>query len=776
MYFRRDWSRSPHGVEIQADSLSLKVGGKRVLWAMGEFHYARCPESQWRDELLKMKAGGIDVVSTYVFWIHHEEIEGKWNWSGRRSLRHFLSLCKEIGLMVFLRGGPWVHGECRNGGFPDWLVKGYKTRTTDPAYLSKVSELYRQISAQMSGLSWKDGGPVIGFQLENEYGGSPEYLLKLKEIAIGAGIHVLMFTRTGWPNLRGPLPSPDILPLYGGYPVGFWDRGIAETADRYGSGYLMTLLRNPDRILQDKPSVHASVIVGPDDPYLCCEIGGGMAVSYHRRIDIAPDDIGSLALVKLASGNNLQGYYMFHGGANPEGALTTLNETQATGYWNDLPVKTYDFQAPIGEAGQLRDHYHILRRMHLFMKDFGSGLAGMSAALPDAVPSNSEDIGTLRWSVRSDGTSGFLFVNNYQRLKQMPVKASKQFKLNLSAGSLVVPATPIDVPANGYFFWPFNLKLGKVVLRYATAQPICTAHTDGQSSYFFAQTVGVPSEFAFDHPGVEVLAAHGKVQMSGDHTLVSVAPAGLSPAIVLKGADGKIVNVFLLTREQSLALWKGSVAGRDRVVITDGGVIFDRDNLVVCGDAGDGTVAVYPPLTELHANGRTISGDLVGAFSVFVGVGAARESFQVTAVLTEVAGAPRAVRMGSQGVAEQPSDSDFCRAQVWTLHLPRGAALARQPVLSVHYLGDVARVYLNGKLISDNFYNGKAHEIDLAQFGPKVFRGKLELLVLPLRADAPIYLAPSAKPVFDSSGAVCKIIDVKVYAEVPIRLSPAIPQ
>src|SRR5579871_2483235 len=85
-------------------------------------------------------------------------------------------------------------------------------------------------------------------------------------------------------------------------------------------------------------------------PYLACEMGGGMMTSYHRRIRISPQDIVSLGLAKLGSGNNLLGYYMYHGGTNPDG-ITQLQESQATGYWNDLPIKTYDFQAPLGEFG-----------------------------------------------------------------------------------------------------------------------------------------------------------------------------------------------------------------------------------------------------------------------------------------------------------------------------------------------------------------------------------------------------------------------------------------
>ena len=67
-----------------------------------------------------------------------------------------------------------------------------------------------------------------------------------------------------------------------------------------------------------------------------------------------------MALVKLGSGSNLLGYYMYHGGTNPEGK-TYLNENQRTKgtNYNDMPVKNYDFQAPLGEFGQKNAHYYI---------------------------------------------------------------------------------------------------------------------------------------------------------------------------------------------------------------------------------------------------------------------------------------------------------------------------------------------------------------------------------------------------------------------------------
>src|SRR5258708_1276483 len=91
-------ARRPDGATITADSKSLRLDGRLWTPVMGEFHYARYPQGEWRDELLKMKAGGIDIVASYVFSIHPEEIEGQWDSSGSRDLRRFVELAHEVGL------------------------------------------------------------------------------------------------------------------------------------------------------------------------------------------------------------------------------------------------------------------------------------------------------------------------------------------------------------------------------------------------------------------------------------------------------------------------------------------------------------------------------------------------------------------------------------------------------------------------------------------------------------------------------------------------------
>ena len=78
----------------------LTCNARPILPIMGEFHFSRYPEGEWKTALKKMQQGGVDIVATYVFWIHHEEAEGEWDFSGRRNLKAFLSCCQETGMKV----------------------------------------------------------------------------------------------------------------------------------------------------------------------------------------------------------------------------------------------------------------------------------------------------------------------------------------------------------------------------------------------------------------------------------------------------------------------------------------------------------------------------------------------------------------------------------------------------------------------------------------------------------------------------------------------------
>ena len=157
---------SPSGQKLAVNSRYLSLDGRPWLPVMGEFHFARYPEKYWREELEKMKADGVSVVAAYVFWIHHEEIEGQFDWTGQRDLRHFVELCGQEGLDVYLRIGPWDHGEARNGGFPDWLIaKKIGLRRNDPEYLRYVGRYYRQIGPRLRDSSGRMAGRLSACSL-----------------------------------------------------------------------------------------------------------------------------------------------------------------------------------------------------------------------------------------------------------------------------------------------------------------------------------------------------------------------------------------------------------------------------------------------------------------------------------------------------------------------------------------------------------------------------------------------------------------------------------
>ena len=508
------------GKPVTWDRYGLTMDGRRVCPVMGEIHYSRLPVNEWQQELRKMKDGGVTIVATYVFWNHVEEQEGIFRWDGQRSLRHFLELCKQEELPVVLRMGPFCHGEARNGGIPDWVfTKGCKTRSEDRVFLGFAENLYRQIFTQVQGLQWKDGGPVIAAQFDNEYRGRGSYLMALKKIALDAGFDLPFYTRTGWPELATPVPFGEMLPLYGDYADGFWDRTLGETDGNYYKAFNFKAFRSSTAIATEQIDYSQPSATSQESyPYFTCEMGGGMATAYHRRPYVYPEDAYSMALVKLGSGSNLLGYYMYHGGTNPEG-LTTLNENQrtvATNY-NDMPVKTYDFQAPLGEFGQTYPQYYMLRPLHLFMQSWGDVLATMDSSFPVSQDLQKGDDSGLRWAVRSEGERGFIFINNYERLQLLSAKRD----VSLSACGVTLPK--LTVPSGAMAIFPVNIE----GIRFATAQLV--AKRDGK--LYLMQVDGIPTS----------------IVMQNGKTLRNVKPRGKERPIYN--------NVYLLTRQEAERLF-----------------------------------------------------------------------------------------------------------------------------------------------------------------------------------------------------------------------------
>lgn len=489
--------KNPKGEEINVTSRYFTRNGKPWIGVMGEFHFSRYSRENWHRELAKMKAGGITIVSTYLFWIYHEEIEGKMDFGGDNDIRAFIEECKDVGLDVVIRIGPWAHGECRNGGFPDWLLKkDYKLRDNNEEYLAIVKKWYQSIYNEVKGLFYKDGGNIIAVQIENEFVDNAEHLAKLKEIAVECGFIAPIYTVTGWNSASGAkIPVDEVVPVFGGYCEAPWENHMNRLSP--SPHYFFNRMRNDSAIGTDliaKTQSDGWQLPYERYPFATCELGGGIEVTHHRRPIIKPMDIYAVSLVKLGDGNNLVGYYMYHGGTNKIGELSTFNETKATGYPNDYPILSYDFQAPLSEYGEVREQYGLLNMLHMFVNDFGEEFAPM-IALDSGNTVAADDTNSLRYGMRTNGKSGFVFVNHYQRLTELADIENAV----ISAGNVEFP--PIDVKGEVSFFMPFNMKMGDSVLEYATAQPLCKC----DDTYFFAEIPNIKAEYKFSKGSANIV-------------------------------------------------------------------------------------------------------------------------------------------------------------------------------------------------------------------------------------------------------------------------------
>ena len=454
-----------------------------------------------------------------------------------------------------------------------------------------------------------------------------------------------------------------MLPLYGDYADGFWERSIAPTAGNYYQAFFFKPSRDNQNIATEQIQYDGQ-FAGKEDktyPYFTCELGGGMMTSYHRRVFMYPNDAYAMAVVKLGSGSNLLGYYMYHGGTNPEGRCSYLNETQrtvATNY-NDLPVKTYDFQAPLGEFGQANPVFFRLRPLHRFMHDFQETLAPMEPHFPNTAQARKGDDSYLRWSYRSNGHSAFVFFNNYERLQHLTAKKGVQFHV----GDMTFPSHPMTIPADAIGIFP----VGVAGIHYATAQLVASEN----GKICLMQVKGIPVEIAFED---------GKF-------IRNAKPKGMEKPIYK--------NYYLLGTEEAEQM-------------------------------GEKVIPFLHTAME-----------------------------KVPFKRIREAGPLRTITIGVNKVAEEPTDSDFHHAAVYTISLPD--SLSSDALLDINYHGDCARLYANGKLIDDNFYNGRHFQYGLWRL-PKGTR-TLELRILPMQKDEPVYF-PQETDITPGEG----IKDIKILS------------
>jgi len=594
---------NPAGDQLAANAEYLERNGKPWIMVSGEMHPARYPSAQWEEQLLKMKAGGLNTVSAYVFPSMHEEDEGVFTWTGQRDIRHFVELCAKHGMYVALRVGPFCNGECINGGLPQYLHdQGVKVRTNDPRYIDYVRKWYQQVGQQMKGLMFKDGGPIVAVQLENEFeiapfawgfagAGGEEHMRILKRLAIEAGLVAPLYVCTAWGS---PVPAGEFLPGQGGYA---WIAPGEPTPY-----YLFNDMHNAKQARYDATQY----------PVANIETGPGFFCYGQYRPTIPPESSEAMAMMMTARGGNVLGYYMYQGGTH------FVGKHGSTG---TFPSLSYDFQGPLREFGQANVIYDYLKPINYFLSDFGDLLAPMVVALPASPVADPKNVSGLRYGARAKGDSGFLFLDNYQDRVPLPDRHNLQFELTLADASLRIPDQGgFDLKQNQCAILPFNLDLDGAHLDYALAQLFTRTQTDdGRTVYVFFVPEGMHGQYVFESTTLDrVKATSGTVLKAGNRTTIAVQP-GTDCLLRVKSKAGQEFEMLTLTRQQALRLTRQDIFGRQRLVLSDNDVVSSGGKLRVSqiGGANLG-FAVFPaPKTKLIAETGSLvqtTGEADGVF------------------------------------------------------------------------------------------------------------------------------------------------------------------
>jgi beta-galactosidase len=165
--------------------------GKPVFTISGEIHYFRLHPKVWKKHLLLLKKSGADTTSTYIPWDWHEPEENTFDFTGTthpaRNLVKYISLCKEVGLQLIVKPGPYILAEYLSQGLPSWLVKNIASnaRAMDEHGTPIASDMmsymsdeflrytflwYDKIMPLIAQYQESNSGPIVMMQVCNEVG------------------------------------------------------------------------------------------------------------------------------------------------------------------------------------------------------------------------------------------------------------------------------------------------------------------------------------------------------------------------------------------------------------------------------------------------------------------------------------------------------------------------------------------------------------------------------------------------------------------------------
>jgi beta-galactosidase len=345
--------KKPHSFNLVKSEFLLD--GKPFQLISGEMHPARIPAEYWQHRIRMAKSMGCNTIAAYFFWNFYEQEPGSFDFeTGNHDVARFIRLVQEEGMWLMVRPGPYVCAEWDFGGLPAWLLRipDIKVRCMDPRYISAVDRYITAFSQIIRDFQINRGGPVIMVQLENEYGSygnDRNYMQWLKDAWLRNGIGVPFYTADG------PTPYMMEAGTVPGAAIGL-DSGTNEK------------------------EFEQAFRANPDVPSFCSELYPGWLTHWGEKWQ-RTDTASLLTDVRwLMDHHKSFNFYVIHGGTN-FGYWAGANAFSAAQYQPD--VTSYDYDAPVNEAGQATAKFYSLRRLLGGYLPRGKSLP----PVPEAVPS-----------------------------------------------------------------------------------------------------------------------------------------------------------------------------------------------------------------------------------------------------------------------------------------------------------------------------------------------------------------------------------------------------
>ena len=316
---------------FEAGKGTFLLNGEPMVVKAAEIHYPRIPEPYWEQRIESCKALGMNTICLYVFWNLHEQEEGKFDFTGNKDIAKFCRLAQKHGMYVIVRPGPYVCAEWEMGGLPWWLLKkqDVQLRSLDPYYMERVGIFMKEVGKQLADLQITRGGNIIMVQVENEfgsYGTDKPYVSAIRDLVREAGFTDVPLFQCDWSSNFTNNALDDLL----------WTVNFGTGANIEQQFKKLKELR-------------------PETPLMCSEFWSGWFDHWGRKHETRDAATMVSGIKDMLDRNISFSLYMTHGG-------TTF------GWWGgannpaySAMCSSYDYDAPISEAGWLTPKYYQLR-------------------------------------------------------------------------------------------------------------------------------------------------------------------------------------------------------------------------------------------------------------------------------------------------------------------------------------------------------------------------------------------------------------------------------